>query len=108
MTPEQRARTQLLAIAPDSPEDIGLMADRVLEDYDYALDFPLLSDDGSAITNRYGLLNEDDGRGRQIPHPTTYVIDMEGTVRWKFTEVDYRIRPEHADILAALNALEPN
>ena len=107
MTPEQRDRTQLVAIAPDSPEDIGLMADRVLEDYDYALDFPLLSDDGSAITYRYGLLNEEDGRGRHIPHPTTYVIDMDGTVQWKFTEVDYRIRPEHEDILAALNALEP-
>ena len=84
-----------------------MMADRVLEDYDYALDFPLLADEGSAIIYRYGLLNEDDGSGRQIPHPTTYVIDMDGTVRWNFTEVDYKIRPENADILAALNALEP-
>ena len=52
--------------------------------------------------NRYGLYNQDDPRGRAIPHPTTYVIDMDGVVRWKFTEVDYRIRPENADILAAL------
>ena len=28
------------------------------------------------------------------------MIDMEGVVRWKFTEVDYRIRPTNDDILA--------
>ena len=39
-------------------------------------------------------------------HPTTYVIDMEGVVRWKMTEVNYRIRPENVDILAALNELD--
>ena len=33
------------------------------------------------------------------------MIDMEGVVRWKMTEVNYRIRPENADILAALNEL---
>ncbi len=78
---------------------------RVQQDYNYDLDFPLLSDDGSAIIGRYGLLNEDDPRGRPIPHPTTYVIDMEGRIQWAFTEVDYRIRPEHADIVAALEAI---
>lgn len=82
-----------------------MMADRVAEDYDYALDFPLLSDPGAAIINRYGLFNSDDSQGRAIPHPTTYVIDMEGRVRWHFTEVDYRMRPENADILAALAEL---
>ncbi len=83
------------------------MAERVVEEYDYEIDFPLLSDDGSAIIYRYGLLNEEARGGRQIPHPTTYVIDMEGRVQWKFTEVDYRVRPEHADIVAALDGLDP-
>ncbi len=83
------------------------MADRVEKDYDgYVIDYPLLSDPGAAIINRYGLFNRDDPRGRAIPHPTAYVIDMDGRVHWKFTEVNYRIRPEHADILNALTELD--
>ena len=83
------------------------MVDRVASENDgMMLDFPLLSDPGAAVINRYGLFNQDDARGRAIPHPTTYVIDMEGVVRWKMTEVNYRIRPENDDILAALAELE--
>lgn len=83
------------------------MVDRVASDYEGAvIDYPLLSDPGAAIINRYGLFNRDDPRGRAIPHPTTYVIDMDGRVHWKFTEVNYRIRPEHADIVSALAELE--
>ena len=83
------------------------MIDRIANEYDgYVLDYRLLSDPMAAIIRRYGLFNQDDGRGRAIPHPTTYVIDMDGRVHWKFTEVNYRIRPEHADILSALANLE--
>ena len=70
------------------------------------LDITLLSDPGAAVINRYGLFNQDDPRGRAIPHPTTYVIDRDGVVRWKMTEVNYRIRPENDDILAALAELD--
>ncbi|HIF23281.1 MAG TPA: redoxin domain-containing protein, partial [Gemmatimonadetes bacterium] len=66
----------------------------------------LLSDPDAAIINRYGLFNQADPRGRAIPHPTAYVIDMEGRVRWKFIEVNYRIRPTNEDILAALAEIE--
>jgi peroxiredoxin len=83
-----------------------MMVDRVMEETDgRAIDFPLLSDDGGAVMYRYGLFNEI-ARGRPIPHPTTYVIDKAGVVRWKMTEVNYRIRPENEDILAALEALQ--
>ena len=50
-------------------------------------------------------VNSEDPNGRAIPHPTTYVIDMEGVVQWKMTEVNYRIRPENEDILRELAAL---
>lgn len=83
------------------------MVDRVASENDgLVLDYTLLSDPGAAVIDRYGLFNQDDPRGRAIPHPTTYVIDREGRVRWKFTEVNYRIRPENEDILAALMELE--
>ena len=79
------------------------MVDRVAEETDgRAIEYTLLSDPGALVIKRYGLFNQDDAQGRAIPHPTTYVIDMAGVVRWKFTEVNYRIRPENADIAAAL------
>jgi len=83
-----------------------MMVDRVAEETDgRTIDYTLLSDPGAGVINRYGLYNQDDPRGRAIPHPTTYVIDREGRVRWKMTEVNYRIRPENVDILAALDGL---
>mgnify|MGYP002623033173 CR=1 FL=1 len=94
-------------MASDDPSDLQRMVDRVAEEYDgMVLDITLLSDPGAAVINRYGLFNQDDPRGRAIPHPTTYVIDRDGVVRWKMTEVNYRIRPENDDILAALAELD--
>jgi len=83
------------------------MVDRVAEENEgLMLNYTLLSDPGAAVINRYGLYNQDDPRGRAIPHPTTYVIGMDGVIHWKMTEVNYRIRPENADVLAALAELQ--
>ena len=83
------------------------MVDRVAEENEgLMLDYTLLSDPGAAVINRYGLYNQDDPRGRALPHPTTYVIGMDGVVHWKMTEVNYRVRPENEDILAALAELQ--
>ena len=83
------------------------MVDRVAyENEGLMLNYTLLSDPGAAVINRYGLYNQDDPRGRAIPHPTTYVIGMDGVIHWKMTEVNYRIRPENEDILAALAELQ--
>ncbi len=82
------------------------MVDRVAEENDgLVIDYTFLSDPDARVINRYGLFNQDDPNGRAIPHPTTYVIDRQGVVRWKMTEVNYRIRPENEDILAALAEL---
>ena len=81
------------------------MIDRVVEDGHRSIDFTLLSDPDATVINRYGLFNAEDPNGRAIPHPTTYVIDMEGVVRWKMTEVDYSIRPENEDVMRELGAL---
>ncbi len=93
-------------MASDGPEDLQRMLDRVIEEMGGgSLDYALLSDPGAAVIGRYGLLNEDAG-DRLIPHPTTYVIDRDGIVRWKMTEVNYRVRPENDDIREALEALD--
>jgi alkyl hydroperoxide reductase subunit AhpC len=86
----------------DGPEETEAMLERVRSEHDQALDFPLLSDPGSAVIGRYGLLNPD---GRGWPHPTVLLIDRDGVVRWRFMEVDYRERATNEDILAALAEL---
>jgi peroxiredoxin len=100
-----RARTEIIALSSDDREHLEMMIDRVAEQDGRAIDFTLLSDPGASVINRYGLFNQADPRGRAIPHPTTYVIDMDGLVRWHMTEVNYKVRPENVDILAALEAL---
>ncbi len=54
------------------------------------------------MIDRYGLLNQQDPRARPIPHPTTLVIDRDGRVRWKFIEINYKIRPTNEQVAAAL------
>lgn len=96
-----------MALSSDDPEELQMMVDRVAEETDGRdIEYTLLSDPDAAVINRYGLFNQDDPRGRAIPHPTTYVIDMDGLVRWKFTEVNYRIRPTNEAVAAALAEVE--
>jgi len=102
LTEEQEARTQILVLSVDSPEDLQRMVDRISADDAMAPRFPFLTDDGHRVIDRYGLFNDADPRGRQIAHPATMVIDQGGVVRWRFVEVDYRMRPSNDDVLAAL------
>ena len=95
-----------MALSIDDLEKMQMMVDRVAEDDGRVLDFTLLSDPDHAVIDRYGLLNQQDPRQRPIPHPTVFVIDQEGVVRWKFVEVNYKIRPGNDDILAALGQIQ--
>jgi peroxiredoxin len=66
------------------------------------VDLLFLSDTDHRVIDRYGILNP---KSKGLPHPGTYVIDKKGIVRWKFVEVDYRVRPTNQQILDALNSL---
>ena len=63
----------------------------------------LLSDPKHAVIDRYGLLNPD---SNGLPHPATYVIDKKGVVRWKFVDVNYRVRPDADVVLKELRSLK--
>ena len=93
--------TVVLAITVDSKEDLKKVSARVSgEDSKSHID--LLSDPSHKVINRYGLLNPN---SRGLPHPATYIIDKKGIVRWKFVEVDYRIRPDNEQVLKALRSI---
>lgn len=103
LSPTQRAVTEILAISIDDREKIQAMLDRIVKEYEgEAPDYTFLSDPDHRVIDRYGLLNP---TGKGWPHPTVYVIDRAGKVSWKFTEVNYRIRPTNEMILQALAAL---
>ena len=102
MSPDQKKTTAIIALAIDGREDLQRMVDRVAAADGRQPDYLFLSDPGHRVIDRYGLWNPE---GRGWPHPTVYVIDRKGTVRWKFTEVNYKIRPTNAMILAALEEI---
>ena len=94
-----------MAVSIDDAERIERMRQRVAEEQDTdPPDYLFLSDPGHRVIARYGLLNPEDDRG--IPHPTTFVLDREGVVRWKFVETDYRVRPTNEMILEALAEID--
>ena len=105
LSEEDRASTVVLAITPEPKADLEKMAQKVLAKAPGELKVTLLADPDHAVIKRYGLLNES-ATARGLPHPTTYVIDRRGVVRWKFTEVNYRVRPTNEMILEALRQVE--
>jgi peroxiredoxin len=94
--------TRILAIAIDSKPDLQKMFDTISKNGGKLPGFLFLSDPEHKVINRYGILNES---SQGLPHPATYVIDKSGIVRWKFAEIDYKVRPTNQQILTALKAL---
>lgn len=66
------------------------------------LTYPLLSDAGSAIIRRYGLLNPEypeGSRAHGVPYPGTFVLDAKGVVKARYFETVYQERNTVASIL---------
>jgi hypothetical protein len=100
-------RTQglgLVSITYDPPETLKRFADS------RGITFPLVSDPGSAIIKRYGLLNDTvdpQTRAYGIPHPGTFIVDPNGVVVARFFEDAYQERYTAATILASLGGTPP-
>jgi peroxiredoxin len=110
----------LVAISPQSADHSLTLAEkneltyRVLSDLDqeviraYRVQFTLAGDledlQVNVFQNDPATQNAD--RTRSLPVPATFVIDRDGIVRAAFGSADWRYRPEPADIIAALEALQ--
>jgi len=91
----------LIAISYDTPVTLKAFADS------RGITFPMVSDPGSAIIKRYGLLNEGmDPASRffGVPHPGTFILDSKGVVQQRFFEDAYQERFTAGTILAAQGA----
>jgi peroxiredoxin len=116
--PELRARNALMvAISPQTPRQNDFTASQ------HGLPFAVLSDPGCQLARQFGLaysvaeslrasyqslfidlpfINGD--AGWQLPLPATYVIGQDRKILFAEAYADYRVRPEPADVLAALDA----
>jgi hypothetical protein len=91
----------LIAVSYDAPETLKKFA------ASRGITFPMVSDPGSAIIKRYGLLNdtvEPGSRTYGIPHPGTFILDRQGVVQSRFFEDAYQERFTAATILSSLGA----
>jgi peroxiredoxin len=108
-------RATLVAISPQIPDQSLAIAHK------NQLDFPVLSDVGARVIDRYGLRYEVDAetrklleavgselvayngeRGWVLPAVATFVVASGGDVRYANVRGDWRERAEPADVLAVL------
>ena len=94
---------EVIGVSVDPADKIRIALEKMATKVPGPANLTLLSDPDHAVIARYGLLNEQAvANKRYMPHPTTYVIGKDGNITWKFTEVDYKIRPTNEAILEAL------
>ena len=127
LQPELRKRNALfVAIAPQTTRQNNFTLQQ------HALPYPLLSDPGAAIAERFGIAytippehrryfqsilinipfnnaglsyhNATEASWR-FPLPAVLVIDRTNTIAFAEAHADFRVRPEPADVLAALDQL---
>jgi peroxiredoxin len=64
--------------------------------------YPLLSDPESKMIKAFGILNEKHKKGHKwhgVPHPYIFIVDADGKVLGKLSEIRYQKRPTVNDIL---------
>jgi hypothetical protein len=91
----------LAAISYDSPQTLKTFADA------RGITFPLISDAGSVIIKRYGLLNTTIKPGSRVygvPFPGTFMLDRKGIVRQRYFEDAYQERNTASSILVRQGA----
>ena len=87
----------LIAVSYDPPETLKKFADS------RGITFPMVSDPGSTIIKRYGLLNETMDPATRfygVPHPGTFMLNPKGIVTARYFEDAYQERNTVASILA--------
>jgi peroxiredoxin len=83
---------------------VGISVDTVAKSKDLAqslgLSFPLLSDPDLAVIRAYGVADE----SNEIAWPSEFLVDRDGTIRWRATAESVGTRPSVADVLRAYDA----
>lgn len=125
--PELRSRGALfVGISPQNTRQSNFMLDQ------HRLGFPLLSDPGAEIAEQYGIAYTVSSEQRRyfqsilvnipfnnaglsyqtateaswrLPLPATFIVNRDSTIAFAEAHADFRVRPEPADVLAALSRI---
>ncbi len=92
------AGAQVFLISVEGADDLSTMQNRHSMTSDT---FTFLSDMDKTVGNQYGGFSEDGA----VHNPAVYVIDQEGTVRYGFSESDYKVRAAFTDVLAVVKKI---
>ena len=88
---------RLIAVGPDTPEQAaGVMAD-------HGLTFPVVSDEGLALTRKFGIVYQAPDED-SLPVPAVYLVDGAGTITFHFVRPNYDLRLDPELLLAAARA----
>jgi len=104
----------VIAVSPDRPEKLA----QSLEEKD--LGYALYSDGSLTAARKFGIVFQlDDGTlaryqkfgidleaasghdHYQLPVPSVFLVEAGGTIRWVYSNPDYRVRPENEKLLEA-------
>ncbi len=104
----------VIAISPDRPAELSKSLEAKGLGYRLYSDSSLsaarafgiayqLDDEAVARYEGYGIdLEAASGRDHhQLPVPSVFLVDARRTIRWVYSNPDYRIRPDNADLLVA-------
>ena len=75
----------MIAISPDTPEK----NDELARDLD--LGFPVVGDEGLALSRRFGIVFQAPGRD-PLPVPAVYLVDGSGMILFHYVHPNYKIR----------------
>jgi hypothetical protein len=93
------------AISYDSAEILGRFATK------HGIAYPLLSDAGSRVIRRFGILNHNMPEGDRfygVPFPGIYLLDSRGRVQAKSFLVDHTTRPTASSFLMRHRGIAPS
>jgi peroxiredoxin len=97
----EQAGLEIIAVSPDSNEQSQKLANGLRVSYRFVADRDL------AVARSWGLVHPRGGPdGQDVPRPATIVLDREGIVRWFSITRNYQVRPDPADVLRAVRALQ--
>jgi peroxiredoxin len=97
----EQAGLEIIAVSPDSNEQSQRLANGLRVSYRFVADRDL------AVARSWGLVHPHGGPdGQDVPRPATIVLDREGIVRWFSITRNYQVRPDPADVLRAVRALQ--
>jgi len=88
----KNSRVSVIAVGPMTPAEAKA----------FDLPFPVLSDPDLEATRKYGLVHEKGLMNKDVPRPTTLLIDKDRRIRWMRAETSVRIRPDPEEIFEQL------